>query len=124
MNSVAIYVSLPECSIRVLQCTCFIPYINVDMSEQKSAMFAHKTEVHLMPQLIATLITIYCYCLHRLTSTDQIFQSDFYLLCKFIAAEMVSIVGCKLAVRIDIAPTVGTSLFRPCSGVLAHRGYL
>ena len=94
MNSVAIYVSLPECSIRVLQCTYFIPYINFDMSEEKTAMFAHKTEVHLMPQLTATLITIYCYCLHWLMSTDQIFQSDFCLLCKFTPVEMVSVVGC------------------------------
>ena len=50
-------ISFSGCSIRLLQCTCFIPFINFDISEQKLAPY-------LMLQLIATLITMYCYCLH------------------------------------------------------------
>ena len=68
------------------------------LSEQKPDMFALKLKFILLPQLIATLITMHVHCLHWLMWTGLLSLNAFCRPCKPTTGEMVPKEGSKLAV--------------------------
>ena len=63
-------------------------------------------------------------CLHWLVSTGLLFQSAFCWPCKTIFGKMVPIAGSKSTVETWYFCHSQYTMSSPCSGILAHSGYI
>ena len=87
-------------------------------------MFTCKLKFILLPQLKATQNNYACSLLPLAYVDWSAFQSAFCKPCISTIGEMAPKEGSNMAVRPDMAPTVGAHLSMPCSGILAFCGYM